>query len=333
MTTVPTPHRTPLRRLSQGSLFRLSRSGAYPDAPHGLGFLEPALSELLDEVETLHTNIEGLRGLSNALGTFNESFASWLYVMNMNALTTDWPQAPTDASYELAARRAEEDALAAMAALKAAQASPPPPEPAVDQTHVTSELGNDTTFAANTTATTSNTNASGQPAKGITKKKGKPKMTVREKRERALAIDKVISALPLEFRGNDPKLRSHAETVIEGLLDREGRGVGILELVKPDVSQARVNKCLIALVNRKIVRKDNSTVRSNLLFEVKSSILMPSIGCSVIPLAGASNITILPSSSSSVSISTVSLVLYLCECSVQLANNATTQRKVVVMRY
>ncbi|CAL1698799.1 unnamed protein product [Somion occarium] len=153
----------------------------------------------------------------------------------------------------------QEDALAAMAALKAAQASPPPPEPAVDQTHVTSELGNDTTFAANTTATTSNTNASGQPAKGITKKKGKPKMTVREKRERALAIDKVISALPLEFRGNDPKLRSHAETVIEGLLDREGRGVGILELVKPDVSQARVNKCLIALVNRKIVRKDNST--------------------------------------------------------------------------
>ena len=29
----------------------------------------------------------------------------------------------------------------------------------------------------------------------------------------------------------------------------------------PDLNQARVNKCLIALVNRKIVRKDNSTVR------------------------------------------------------------------------
>lgn len=26
--------------------------------------------------------------------------------MNMNALTTDWPQAPTDASFKLAARRA-----------------------------------------------------------------------------------------------------------------------------------------------------------------------------------------------------------------------------------
>jgi hypothetical protein len=105
-TTIPTPHRTPLRRLSQGSLSRLSRSAAYPDAPHGLGFLEPALGELLDEIETLHGNVQGLRNLSDALGSFNESFASWLYVMHMNALTTDWPQAPTDASFRLAARRA-----------------------------------------------------------------------------------------------------------------------------------------------------------------------------------------------------------------------------------
>ena len=104
--TTPTPHRTPLRRLSQGSLFRLSRSGAYPVAPHGLGFLEPALSELVDEAEALQTNVQGLRRLGDALATFNESFASWLYVMNMNALTTDWPQAPTDASFVLAARRA-----------------------------------------------------------------------------------------------------------------------------------------------------------------------------------------------------------------------------------
>lgn len=88
----PTPHRTPLRRISQGSLFALSRSQSYPDAPHGLGFLEPAMSELVDETEALQANVEGLRNLSNSLKTFNESFASWLYVMNMNALTIDWPQ-------------------------------------------------------------------------------------------------------------------------------------------------------------------------------------------------------------------------------------------------
>lgn len=92
----PTPHRTPLRRLSQGSLFALSRSQSYPDAPHGLGFLEPALSELVDETEALQVNVDGLGKLSDSLRVFNESFASWLYVMNMNALTTDWPQVRTN---------------------------------------------------------------------------------------------------------------------------------------------------------------------------------------------------------------------------------------------
>ena len=88
----PPPPRTPLRRVSQGSLRRLSRSAAFPDAPHGLGFLEPALAELLDDIEALNTNVHGLRALGDALHAFNESFASWLYVMNMNALTVDWPQ-------------------------------------------------------------------------------------------------------------------------------------------------------------------------------------------------------------------------------------------------
>jgi DASH complex subunit DAM1 len=90
MRPTQTPHRTPLRRISQGSLLRLSRSGAYPNAPHGLGFLESALSEFLDEA--LQANVEGLKNRSNSLATFNESFASWLYIMDMNSFTTDWPQ-------------------------------------------------------------------------------------------------------------------------------------------------------------------------------------------------------------------------------------------------
>lgn len=50
------------------------------------------MSEFVDEAETLQANIEGLKHLSASLEKFNESFASWLYIMNMNALTTDWPQ-------------------------------------------------------------------------------------------------------------------------------------------------------------------------------------------------------------------------------------------------
>ena len=50
------------------------------------------MSELADEAEALQANLDGLRVLGDSLKTFNESFASWLYAMNMNALTTDWPQ-------------------------------------------------------------------------------------------------------------------------------------------------------------------------------------------------------------------------------------------------
>lgn len=92
MAHTPRPPRTPLRRVSQGSLRALSRSGTFPDAPAGLGFLEPVMADLADETETLHTNISRLHALSASLEKFNESFASYLYAMEMNGLTTDWPQ-------------------------------------------------------------------------------------------------------------------------------------------------------------------------------------------------------------------------------------------------
>lgn len=50
------------------------------------------MSELVDEAEALQANVDNLRRLSDSLRSFNESFASWLYVMDMNALTTDWLQ-------------------------------------------------------------------------------------------------------------------------------------------------------------------------------------------------------------------------------------------------
>ena len=68
-------------------------------------------------------------------------------------------------------------------------------------------------------------NASDGAPKGILKKKGKPKLTNKEKKERALFIERVVTSLPLEFRGSDPNLRRQIEHVIEGFLDREGRGV------------------------------------------------------------------------------------------------------------
>ncbi|KAF9531502.1 hypothetical protein CPB83DRAFT_849135 [Crepidotus variabilis] len=257
-----TPHRTPLRRVSQGSLFRLSRSGAYPDAPHGLGFLEPAMAEFLDETETLRSNVESMKNLSASLSKFNESFASWLYIMNMNALTIDWPQGPTPESFSRAQRRAEEDAIAAMEALKEKntakarelQISAAVAAHVADRTAFTDA---DTTFAANaTTATGISSNKSGPDSK---KKVPKGKLSAKEKKERSLEVERIISCLPLEFRGSDPGLRRNMESVIEGLM-YASTALKITDLVKPpDLNQARVNKCLIALVNRKVIQKDNTT--------------------------------------------------------------------------
>ncbi|KAG6908466.1 hypothetical protein DXG01_004469 [Tephrocybe rancida] len=239
MPTTQTPHRTPLKRVSQGSLFALSRSGAYPDAPHGLGFLEPAMSEFVDETEALQANIEGLKNLSDSLSKFNESFASWLYIMNMNALTVDWPQAATDTSFMMAKRRAEQDAINAMEALTAKKREAEAAA-AADRTAMTEATDVELTFAGNVT-----TNTSAQTSKSATapKKKpsGKAKLTAKEKKERI-------------------SLRRSMETVIEGLLTAAPRGVKLIDLIKPpELIQARVNKCLIALVNRKVVRKDNNT--------------------------------------------------------------------------
>lgn len=50
------------------------------------------MSDFTDEVEALQSSVEEMKHLSESLATFNESFASWLYIMKMNSLTTDWPQ-------------------------------------------------------------------------------------------------------------------------------------------------------------------------------------------------------------------------------------------------
>ncbi|KAG6820536.1 hypothetical protein H0H93_015707 [Arthromyces matolae] len=268
MPTTQTPHRTPLKRVSQGSLFALSRSGAYPDAPHGLGFLEPAMSEFIDETDALQANIERMKNLSDSLAKFNESFASWLYIMNMNALTVDWPQAPTEVSFVMAKRRAEQAALQAMAALQAKKREAEEAALALaDKTAMTEATEAETTFTANVS-----TNTSGPTAKptGILKKKiGKAKLTAKEKKERSLEIEKIISCLPLEFRGSDPIV---LEPPAKCLMDDQ-----VLDLVKPpDLIQARVNKCLIALVNRKVVRKDNS---SKMWASIISSLRPSSLRC------------------------------------------------------
>ncbi|KAI6096433.1 hypothetical protein EDD16DRAFT_1698161 [Pisolithus croceorrhizus] len=135
------------------------------------------------------------------------------------------------------------------AVFKAAEAVPPTPTPDIDadKTTYTENADYELTFmtAANVTSTSTTTTTAKLPTKA--KKRAKPreegKIATREK----MLIEKLISCLPLEFHSSD-------SFIIEELMDSE-----VIELIAtPNLNQARVNKCLIALVNRKLVRKDNT---------------------------------------------------------------------------
>ncbi|ODO00826.1 DASH complex subunit DAM1 [Cryptococcus wingfieldii CBS 7118] len=87
-----TPHH-PLRRISTGSLSSLARSTDRANSsPSGLDFLLPALTDLSDEAATLATNTSQMTALHDALGTFNEAFAGYLYTLKMNAFCVEWPE-------------------------------------------------------------------------------------------------------------------------------------------------------------------------------------------------------------------------------------------------
>ncbi|KAG8712778.1 hypothetical protein FRC11_014218 [Ceratobasidium sp. 423] len=248
-------HRTPLKRVSHGSLSALARSTGADNGPTGLDFLEPAFAEFADEAAAMHRNIERMGDLYETLETFNESFCSFLYALNMNAYTVEWPQAPRpDISFKLGEERAEQAAARAAAQRTPAPPSPPPqseqPDPREPTPGPESDAGQgDASVRAAPQASTSAA-AKNRPG-------AKPKMTAKEKKERAIAVEKVINTLPLEYRGSEPRLREHMEAIISKLMGAP-KGLRVTDCVTPEIPQARANKCLIALVGRKAVKKSSS---------------------------------------------------------------------------
>ena len=86
---------TPLRRVSRGS-FSKDRG---PNDPFPLDSLEPAFAELSDALTDLNANFEQLQEMHNSLARFSESFASFLYGLNMNAFCNEFPQVPLCLSF------------------------------------------------------------------------------------------------------------------------------------------------------------------------------------------------------------------------------------------
>src|SRR5450432_1547858 len=84
---------TPLRPSSRSSLRETGKAsiGAVSDSP--LESLEPAFAELSDSMADLEANFMHLQLMHESLARFSESFASFLYGLNMNAFCVDFPEA------------------------------------------------------------------------------------------------------------------------------------------------------------------------------------------------------------------------------------------------
>lgn len=82
---------TPLRASSRSS-FRTSQSNAFT-GPSPLDAFEPQFAELSDSIADLEANLMHLQLMHESLSRFGESFASFLYGLNMNAFVVDFPEA------------------------------------------------------------------------------------------------------------------------------------------------------------------------------------------------------------------------------------------------
>ncbi|TQW09555.1 DASH complex, subunit Dam1 [Cordyceps javanica] len=83
---------TPLRPSSRSSFRDSARAAGNGDAPFPLNAFEPAFAELSDAMTDLEANMMHFQLMHESLTRFSESFASFLYGLNMNAFCVDFPE-------------------------------------------------------------------------------------------------------------------------------------------------------------------------------------------------------------------------------------------------
>ncbi|OJJ59705.1 hypothetical protein ASPSYDRAFT_57249 [Aspergillus sydowii CBS 593.65] len=97
---------TPLRPSSRSSIreahgYGASIGSAGYNQP-AINALEPQFAELADSMADLEANFMHLQLMHESLTRFSESFASFLYGLNMNAFCVDFPEAPISESFRRA---------------------------------------------------------------------------------------------------------------------------------------------------------------------------------------------------------------------------------------
>ncbi len=83
---------TPLRPSSRSSFRESARESVHGDAPFPLNTFEPAFAELADSMADLEANMMHFQLMHESLARFSETFASFLYGLNMNAFCVDFPE-------------------------------------------------------------------------------------------------------------------------------------------------------------------------------------------------------------------------------------------------
>ncbi len=83
---------TPLRPSSRSSFRESAQRSVEGHDPFPLNAFEPAFAELSDAVADLEANMMHFQLMHESLARFGESFASFLYGLNMNAFCVDFPE-------------------------------------------------------------------------------------------------------------------------------------------------------------------------------------------------------------------------------------------------
>lgn len=83
---------TPLRPSSRSSLRDSASRSTGGEASFPLNAFEPAFAELSDAMADLEANMMHFQLMHESLARFSESFASFMYGLNMNAFCVDYPE-------------------------------------------------------------------------------------------------------------------------------------------------------------------------------------------------------------------------------------------------
>ncbi|KAJ5296086.1 hypothetical protein PENANT_c021G08641 [Penicillium antarcticum] len=165
-TSRPRPSSRPTTPLRPSSRSSLREAHGYGNSIGTAGYtqpainaLEPQFAELADSMADLEANFMHLQLMHESLTRFSESFASFLYGLNMNAFCVDFPEAPIGDSFKRAKQQEQE---------KEEEEEPARPVDDGEMTFMTT----DTTFVENPPSTVSSKPTSKYSAGGRVASRG-----------------------------------------------------------------------------------------------------------------------------------------------------------------